>query len=455
VILTKICFIRPILLRRYYFGYKRREMLISEQKKYKLQFIHLFTICALIFGLLQAQPRNVTAHETAPTEAAQLLIAPNKVALHLPTLNHTAAPHACKEGTQSSGAKYRICMPAGAWNKILVMYAHGYVAYNEPIAITSEAEQLGKYLNEQGYAFAATSYSVNGLAIKQGIADEVELAKMFKASNGSPNKTYIVGFSEGGLITTLAVERHPNVFDGGLAMCGPIGDFHTQTSYFGDFRVVFDYFFPGVIAGTAISIPQSEIDTFNSRQNVIATTLLLFLQPVKRQQLLDVTKVPIDSTPSQVLSSTTASIGGLLFYSVFATNDANRKLGGQPYTNAGKQYQGSTNDSDLNAKVARYTADVTATAEIDANYQTTGNLTRPLVVMHTTDDPIVPFVHQTLYQTKVANAGKGNMLSAIPIQRYGHCSFTAEEIAAGLARLAGMTVFLPLTTNQAVTKLLQ
>ncbi|MBU6360846.1 MAG: hypothetical protein KGS46_12580 [Chloroflexi bacterium] len=430
-------------------------MLISEQKKYKLQFIHLFTICALIFGLLQAQPRNVTAHETAPTEAAQLLIAPNKVALHLPTLNHTAAPHACKEGTQSSGAKYRICMPAGAWNKILVMYAHGYVAYNEPIAITSEAEQLGKYLNEQGYAFAATSYSVNGLAIKQGIADEVELAKMFKASNGSPNKTYIVGFSEGGLITTLAVERHPNVFDGGLAMCGPIGDFHTQTSYFGDFRVVFDYFFPGVIAGTAISIPQSEIDTFNSRQNVIATTLLLFLQPVKRQQLLDVTKVPIDSTPSQVLSSTTASIGGLLFYSVFATNDANRKLGGQPYTNAGKQYQGSTNDSDLNAKVARYTADVTATAEIDANYQTTGNLTRPLVVMHTTDDPIVPFVHQTLYQTKVANAGKGNMLSAIPIQRYGHCSFTAEEIAAGLARLAGMTVFLPLTTNQAVTKLLQ
>ncbi len=426
-------------------------MSISLQKKYP-RLIHLFTICALIFGPLQAQSRSVTAHETAPTEAAQLLIAPN-AALHLPTLNHTAAPHACEEGTQSSGAKYRICMPAGAWNKILVMYAHGYVAYNEPIAITSEAEQLGKYLNEQGYAFAATSYSVNGLAIKQGIADEVELAQMFKASKGSPNKTYIVGFSEGGLITTLAVERNPGVFDGGLAMCGPIGDFHTQTNHFGDFRVVFDYFFPGVIAGTAISIPQSEIDTFNSRQNAIATTL--FLQPAKRQQLLDVTKAPIDSTPSQVLSSTAATIGGLLFYSVFATNDASSKLGGQPYTNANKQYQGSTNDSDLNAKVARYTADVTATTEIDANYQTTGNLTRPLVVMHTTGDPIVPFVHQTLYQTKVANAGKGNFLSVIPVQRYGHCSFTAEEIAAGLARLAGTTVFLPLTINQAVTKPLQ
>lgn len=426
-------------------------MSISSQKKY-LRLIHLFTICALVFGLLQTQPRSVTAYETAPTEAAQLFIAPN-VALHLPTLNRTAAPHACEEGTQSSGAKYRICMPAGAWNKILVMYAHGYVAYNEPIAITSEAEQLAKFLNDQGYAFAATSYSVNGLAIKQGIADEVELAQLFKASKGSPNKTYIVGFSEGGLITTLAVERHPNVFDGGLAMCGPIGDFHTQTNHFGDFRVVFDYFFPGVIAGTAISIPQSEIDTFSSRQNAIATTL--FLQPAKRQQLLDVTKAPIDSTPSQVLSSTAATIGGLLFYSVFATNDASSKLGGQPYTNAGKQYQGSTNDSDLNTKVARYTADITATAEIDANYQTTGNLTRPLVVMHTTGDPIVPFVHQTLYQTKVANAGKGNMLSAIPVQRYGHCSFTAEEIAAGLARLAGTTVFLPLTTNQAVTKPLQ
>lgn len=398
------------------------------QLKTPTLFRFLF-VFALLLSTWQWSPQAQAAHEPPPqTHGSEL--AATTVA---------ASPHACEDGTQSSGAKYRICMPAGTWNKKLVMYAHGYVAYNQPLAVPSEAEQLAKFLNDQGYAFAATSYSVNGLAVQQGIADEVDLVRIFKAGKGTPDKTYIVGFSEGGLITTLAVERHPNIFDGGLAMCGPIGDFQMQTNYFGDFRVVFDYFFPGVIAGTAISIPQSEIDSFSSRQNAIAATL--FLQPAKRQQLLDVTQAPIDN--NNVLSSTASTIGGLLFYSVFATNDATAKLGGQPYTNANRQYKGSTNDSDLNAKVARYTADITATNEINAKYQTTGNLTRPLVVMHTTGDPIVPFAHQTLYQTKVANAGKGNLLSAIPVQRYGHCSFTAEEIAVALARLAGTTVFLP------------
>jgi len=80
---------------------------------------------------------------------------------------------------------------------------------------------------------------VNGLAVRQGLADVVDLVNIFNAIKGPVQKVYLVGASEGGLITTLGVERHPDVFSGGLAVCGPIGSFPLQVNYIGDFRVVF------------------------------------------------------------------------------------------------------------------------------------------------------------------------------------------------------------------------
>ena len=40
-----------------------------------------------------------------------------------------------------------------------------------------------------------------------------------------------------------------------MAACGPVGDFAAQIDYFGDFRVLFDYFFPGVIPGGPVDVP--------------------------------------------------------------------------------------------------------------------------------------------------------------------------------------------------------
>jgi pimeloyl-ACP methyl ester carboxylesterase len=349
----------------------------------------------------------------------------------------------CSDGVQTSGAKYRICLPA-EWNGSLFVYAHGYVAFNEPLKIPDEAEQVGTALNEQGYAFATTSYSVNGLAVLQGLADITDLVNIVKTKHGALKKTYILGFSEGGLITTLAIERHPNLFDGGLAMCGPIGDFGLQINTVADFRVVFDYFYPNLIAGTAISVPQSEINTFSSSFRQVVLSLAIISQPTKLQQVLDVTKAPIDATATTLISRTAQTVGGLLWYSVYATNDAREKLGGQPYDNFTRQYKGSSNDTALNANVARFKAENKALQEVEAHYQTSGNLTRPLVIMHTTGDPIVPYQHQLLYQKKVLQIEKQTMLSAIAVERYGHCNFTREEIVMGVGRLAGATVYLPL-----------
>ena len=156
-----------------------------------------------------------------------------------------------------SGAVYRICMPPAPlrWNGDLVLYAHGYVPdLGQPLAIPEDQLHLsGVYIpdliNSMGYAFATTSYSANGLAVTQGVADVRDLVRVFKKTVGPEqvNHVYLVGVSEGGLITTLAVEKFPDVFSGGLATCGPVGDLGAQINYWGDFRVVFDHFFPGAL----------------------------------------------------------------------------------------------------------------------------------------------------------------------------------------------------------------
>ena len=56
-------------------------------------------------------------------------------------------------------------------------------------------------------------------AVRQGVADILDLVEIFKELRGAPVKVYVTGASEGGLITTLLVEGYGEVFTGGLAAC--------------------------------------------------------------------------------------------------------------------------------------------------------------------------------------------------------------------------------------------
>jgi pimeloyl-ACP methyl ester carboxylesterase len=57
----------------------------------------------------------------------------------------------------------------------------------------------------------------------------------------------IVGASEGALIATMLLERFPQIYAGGMAIAGPLAGMPYQIKYLGDFRVVYDYFFPGLL----------------------------------------------------------------------------------------------------------------------------------------------------------------------------------------------------------------
>jgi hypothetical protein len=125
----------------------------------------------------------------------------------------------------------------------------------------------------------------------------------------------------------------------------------------------------------------------------------------------------------------------VLGYNIFATNDAEDKLGGQPFGNRWRFYWGSWNDWRLNRKVNRFRADSNALQEIDRYYQTSGKLSTDLVTLHTTGDPLIPYWHNALYMSKVLARGSLHNYVHIPIFRYGHCNFKAYEVALGLAVL--------------------
>ncbi|HKE55365.1 MAG TPA: hypothetical protein VKB46_01645 [Pyrinomonadaceae bacterium] len=333
----------------------------------------------------------------------------------------------CQDGVLPSGALSKICVPSSGWNGDLVVWAHGYTAFNQPLDFqnltTPDGTNLPDLVQSLGFAFATTSYRQNGLAIIEGVDDIRELVAAFPAVAGThARRTFATGASEGGIVTALLMERSPELFTGGLAACGPIGSFRGQLNYIGDFRVVFDYFFPGVIPGSSITIPSDVIDNWDALY-VPKITQALQANPSAARQLLKVTGAPTDPADSNTIAATTV---GLLWYNVFGTNDGVSKLGGNPFDNHDRIYVGSSNDLRLNLMVKRFTASSVALNNV-RQYETSGRLTRPMVTLHTTGDPIIPFAHELLYLGKLNIQPGGNLFPA-PVSRYGHCAFTTQEV---------------------------
>ena len=340
------------------------------------------------------------------------------------------------EGTLPSGAIYRI-YTADDWNGDLVVFAHGYVSALEPLGIPGDqllipdGTSIPELVNDLGYAFATTSYRYNGLIVGDAIIDLVELVYQFNDLFPDAGRVYLVGASEGGLITVKTVERFKTIFSGGLALCGPIGDFRKQIDYMGDFRVVFDYFFPRILPGSAIEIP-AEVQQNWETVYVPRIIRAISADPQATLELLRVSGAPFDPADETTIGQT---VLGLLWYNVFATNDARRKLGGNPFDNRDRRYRGSADDARLNRTVQRFQADEPALRKISSEIETSGKPRLPLVTMHTMGDEIVPGWHQRMYKNKVLESGYFGLHNSIPVLRYGHCNFTTDEVLDGFALL--------------------
>jgi pimeloyl-ACP methyl ester carboxylesterase len=348
-------------------------------------------------------------------------------------------PGPCIDGElpSPSGAFTKVCVPTSGWNGDILIYAHGFVAVGEPLTAYEsqlalpDGTPLPVLTQSLGYIFATTSYRRNGLVILDALEDIRMLVEELRAH--WPNaRIFITGVSEGGLVAALAAERMPSLFRGAYATCGPIGNFRAQVNYIGDFRVLFDYFFPGLLPASPILIPTDVMLTWESWY-VPRLTAALASRPDLALKLLNTARAPFD--PANPATAIETAIG-LLWYNVFATNDAIEVLGGNPFDNSMRWYSGSGEDLRLNLRVQRFRASPTALTAMQ-RYNTSGYLKIPLVTLHTTGDPIVPFTHELLYAAKARPSGRGAFLP-LPVSRYGHCQFTALEVLAGLGLLVAL-----------------
>lgn len=339
----------------------------------------------------------------------------------------------CAGGTTSGGALTRICFPAD-WNGDLILYAHGYVQPDAPLAVPDNligGTPVEGLINALGYAYATTSYRANGLVADVAVDDMVLLEELVRRTvRPDPLRVYIVGVSEGGLVAALAAEGQPDRYTGALAACGPIGDFARQIDYFNDVRVVFDHFFPGVIPGSPID-PPDEVRAGWTATYAPAVAAAVADDPGAALDLATVTGIPADGIDPVSLGE---AVAGILWYNVLGTADAQGRLGGQPFDNEDRVYQGSSDDAALNTNVARFAADADARAAL-GRFETSGDPSAPISIIHTTGDPIVPFFHQSLYADKVAAAGRSELLERSDVERFGHCAFTSSEILAAFGAL--------------------
>src|SRR5262249_41833776 len=85
----------------------------------------------------------------------------------IPTLSARAVADDVVNGSTGPGSVYRLVRPTN-WNGILVVYAHGYVSKDVPVAITPDDELVISLLVPRGFGVAVSSFDENGWVIKDG-----------------------------------------------------------------------------------------------------------------------------------------------------------------------------------------------------------------------------------------------------------------------------------------------
>lgn len=354
------------------------------------------------------------------------------------------------QGEIGPGTTYEIDVPQH-WNGSLVLYAHGLIDPALPLAPPSGLSEFTLVRNAllaSGFAVAASSYSSNGWALADAVRRTHQLSGIFASKVGAPRRTYVMGASMGALVAVKLAETHANQYDGALAMCGPIGGALAQVQYVADARVIFDYYFPGVLPGTPFYVPPgtsflSPLEPGGPSPLFLQVVGAMAANPSATLRWASAANIPFAN-----MSELADSALFLISASLRSTNDLIERVNGKiPYDNRHTEYVvDATQDpvidgisskrlNDAVDGVARFDGDRAAFNYYQRNYTPSGDIGIPVVTLSTTRDPWIPAFHESLFASAVAAAGHSDLLLQLPIDRWGHCSFTVPEAQVAFAKL--------------------
>jgi hypothetical protein len=333
-------------------------------------------------------------------------------------------------GQTASGAFYRIEVPAG-WLPAdgLVIWNHGFDL--DPVDEVVHAD-LGPLVDVQlaeGYAVAASSYSLPGWALFQTVEDERQLVDEFEAAFGVPEQILINGASLGGIVTAQAVEQGAlGSVVGAMPICGALAGSRVWDGAL-DLRLLYDFVCAGVpggeIPGGAGGLPfppDPDFDEIDLILAVEACTGILTPFPTPNQearlaQLLALTALP-ESFLLTDMSFATFALHDLVY-------DPAKLDGATAMHNSGVDY----GDSDANAGVERVASEPAARFFLRDHFTPSGNVGAVKIVsIHTDKDGLVIVENESEYASVVP---AGNLTVAIVVEDSpSHCDFTDAEVLA-------------------------
>jgi pimeloyl-ACP methyl ester carboxylesterase len=333
------------------------------------------------------------------------------------------------DGSTGPGSVYRLVRPSN-WNGILLLYAHGYVSKDAPVAIPPDAQLVISLVAPQGFAVAVSSFSENGWVVKDGTQRMHQLLGLFTSKFGEPARVYAAGASMGGLIAIRLIETWPDEFAGVLPACAVAGGLARQYDYALNVRVLFDVFYPGVLPGSAVEVPPG-IDVIQDIVNPAVAAMTG--NPAGAAAIASITQTPVPfATGPELLESIATALAGAASYPEIL-----ELTHGQAYfDNTTTQYSGALPALTLaliNANVRRFSGSPAGRNSLAHNYTPTGDLRIPALTLSTFRDPVIPGFHRTIYGQEVAAMGDADRL----VQRsvpgyaggYGHCTFTPQELS--------------------------
>jgi pimeloyl-ACP methyl ester carboxylesterase len=366
------------------------------------------------------------------------------------------------EGATGPGSLYALYVPR-EWNGDAVFYAHGIRSPNEPVSLRDQDQVFAfrDQLGALGYAVAYSSYSENGLAIKDGAQRTHQLRGLLASElHGQPDRSFLVGHSLGALVAQSLAERFPSQYDGSLLLCGMIGGTPLELQYVGHVRALFDFHYPGVLPGDVVDVPEGSSLTPALQAAVLAA---IQANPAGLFAIASTAQTPLAFVPpaspadwanpmSPAFQTLVGSLLNALGYQLLGTNDVvDRTHGHSPFENAGTTYTVGSVVGPVpapligalvaasNAGVERYTMPPDARNYLEKYYVPTGELRDPTITVHTLFDPLVPYFHEPAFAQAVLAAGAQDLLVQRAVPAYGHCAIPLPVVLQSFLDLVAWT----------------
>jgi pimeloyl-ACP methyl ester carboxylesterase len=299
-------------------------------------------------------------------------------------------------------AHFRMKLPA-QWNRSLVLAAGGYAP--EPITFQPD-QSAGRFAEElvrQGYAYAETGYSVGGVAIGEGVADVRALRRHFITRYGSPERTFVVGESKGGLIAVVLAESAAREVDGALVIGGLLSAPYAFFSRAFDLLGRFHEEFPDVLP------PPTAIPKTYAADEETVTRVLTSLERSEATARRVRTHARVRSNQD---------LAELVAFHTEALGDLQRRCGGNPFTGGGAL------------------ANRDAERCVRSMPVPTGKLQRPVLALETAYDPVIPSSFADEYIALLNTNGRLNSFVREVVPGEGHLNVRTAERLNAFAALA-------------------